>query len=277
LKRDLQLAIGAAAATVVPGIVLWGTGAPSVLALLASLAVAVIAVLALARRWYRQIIVRIDAQTLRLQSAIGVASSAGDIPIYWSGHAITPEALKLIQHLVESLQVRSILELGSGISTLLLANGFRRRGSGHVLSLDDDPRWAEQTAARLAQEKLDGFAEVRVAPLVDVEVGGHRGKWYDLAAIDAQARFDLIVVDGPPAWQGDDMARLPALYRLRPVLSDNGILVLDDAARPGERAIAQQWQRDFPELHFRMVRTGRGLFVASVQRSSLDLLPDQSE
>lgn len=70
------------------------------------------------------------------------------------------------------------------------------------------------------------------------------------------------------------MARLPALYVLRQHLSNNGLLVLDDAARPGERAIAQQWQRDFPDLHFRMVQTGRGLFVAAVQKSTLDFLPE---
>ena len=84
----------------------------------------------------------------------------------------------------------------------------------------------------------------------------------------------MIVVDGPPSWQGDAMARLPALYQLRAHLSDRGVLVLDDAGRPGEQSVAAPWRRDFPELHFRMVRTGRGLFVASVQSSTLDLLPE---
>ena len=273
MKRDLQLAVGAAVVTVVPGIVLWLVGAPSVPALLASLAVAVIAILALGRRWYRQVVARIDAQTVHLQSAIGIAATA-DIPVYWSAHAITPETLKLIQHLVDSLELRSVLELGSGISTLLLANDFRRRGQGRILSFDNDKRWAEQTMAKLRHEKLDGFAEVRTAPLIDVDAAGRRAKWYDLAALDKAARFDLVIVDGPPAWQGDSMARLPALYVLRQHLSNNGLLVLDDAARPGERAIAQQWQRDFPDLHFRMVQTGRGLFVAAVQKSALDFLPE---
>ena len=273
MKRDLQLAIGAATAMVVPGIVLWLVGAPAVPALLASLATAVIAILALGRRWYRQVVARIDAQTVHLQSAIGIAATA-DIPVYWSGHAITPETLKLIQHLVDSLELHSVLELGSGISTLLLANDFRRRGAGRILSFDDNQRWAEQTMAKLRHEKLDGFAEVRTAPLVDVDAAGRRAKWYDLATLDKAARFDLVIVDGPPAWQGDSTARLPALYVLRQHLSNNGLLVLDDAARPGERAIAQQWQRDFPDLHFRMVQTGRGLFVAAVQKSALDFLPE---
>jgi predicted O-methyltransferase YrrM len=274
VKRDLQLAAGAALGTFAVGAVPWLAGAPSVLALLASLGLAVAAVLFLARRWYGQIIKRIDAQAEHLQSAIGIAATSGGIPVYWSGHAITPETLKLIQHLVDSLNVQAVLEVGSGVSTLLLANDFRRRGTGRVLSFDDDARWAAQTNAKLKAEKLDGFAEVRVAPLVDVDAGGRRGKWYDLAALDKERRFDLIVVDGPPSWQGDALARLPALYELRRHLSDTGVLVLDDAARPGERAIAERWQRDFPDLHFRLVQTGRGLFVASVQRSALDLLPE---
>ena len=274
MKRDLQLAAGAAMATIAPGIVLWAMGVPSVLALLASLGVAVAAILALGRRWYRQVIARIDARALHLQSAIGIAATSDGIPVYWSDHAITPETLKLVQHLVDSLEVRTVMELGSGISTLLLANDFRHRGTGSVLSFDDDARWAAQTSAKLGQEKLDGFAEVRVAPLVDLDAGGRRAKWYDLASLDDAARFDLIIVDGPPAWHGDALARLPALYQLRRHLSDKGVLVLDDAARTGERTIARQWQRDFPDLHFRMVQTGRGLFVASVQKSALDLLPE---
>jgi predicted O-methyltransferase YrrM len=274
VKRDLQLAAGAAVTAIVPGAVLWAAGAPSVVALLASLAIAVAAILALGRRWYRQIIARIDAQSTHLQSAVGIAATAGGIPVYWSGHAITPETLKLIQHLVDSLDVGSVLELGSGISTLLLANDFRRRNAGRVLSFDDDARWAEQTAAKLRHEKLDAFADVRVAPLVDVEAGGRHARWYDLASLDEAARFDLIIVDGPPAWHGDSLVRLPALYRLRRHLSDKGVLVLDDAARDGERAVARQWQRDFPDLHFRMVQTGRGLLVAAVQKSALDLLPE---
>jgi len=274
MTRDLQLAVGVALATIVPGVLLWLAGAPSAIAVIASLGIAVAAILALARRWYRQIVARIDAQSAHLESAIGIAATSGGIPVYWSGHAITPETLKLVQHLVASLAVRRILELGSGISTLLLAHDFRRRGEGRLLSFDDDARWAAQTVAKLKAEKLDSFAEVRIAPLVDVESGGRRAKWYDLASLDKAARFDLIVVDGPPAWQGDSLARLPALYELRGHLSDTGVLVLDDAGRSGESQIAQQWQHDFPDLHFRMVQTGRGLFVASVQKSALDLLPE---
>jgi predicted O-methyltransferase YrrM len=159
------------------------------------------------------------------------------------------------------------------LSTLLIAHSFRRSGNGKVLSFDDDARWAEQTQTSLARENLEAFAEVRVAALKDVTTGGRTAPWYDLSGLDPEARFDLVIVDGPPAWKGDSLARLPALYILRRHLSEHGVLVLDDAERPGEREIARQWQRDFPDLHFRMVAVGRGLFVASVEKSTLDLFP----
>lgn len=273
MNTDYRIALLAAAAIMVPGAILAACGAPPVAAVIVTIGGATAAILTLNRRWYRQIIARLDSQTTHLRSTIGHAATAGGLPVFWSEHAITPETLAVVQHLSESLQLRRVLELGSGVSTLLLANGFRRAGEGHVLSLDDDARWAEQSAATIRREQLDGFAEVRVAPLVAVNAGGRQSQWYDISSLDADARFDLIIVDGPPAWRGDALARLPALYQLRRHLSDNGVLVLDDAGRGGETEVAQRWQKDFPDLHYRMVGVGRGLFVASVRQSSLDLLP----
>jgi hypothetical protein len=37
---------------------------------------------------------------------------------------------------------------------------------------------------------------------------------YDLSSLDAIGEFDAIIVDGPPAWRGDSLERLPALYEL---------------------------------------------------------------
>ncbi|MCA0305105.1 MAG: class I SAM-dependent methyltransferase [Proteobacteria bacterium] len=273
MNRDLKLAAVAAIVTVVPGLVLWVVGAPTALAVVVSLGAAVFAMTALARRWYRQVIDRIDAQALHLRSVVGLVPATADLHVHWTEHAITPESLALLRHLVDSLELETVLELGSGTSTLVLASDFRRRGRGHVTSIDDDARWAGQTARKVEAHGLGGFAEVRVAPLVAVDTAGKAGDWYDVSFLDEGRRFDLIFVDGPPAWRGDAQARLPALYRLRRHLSDRGLLVLDDAARSGERAIAEQWRKAFPELHFRYVPVGRGLLVASVSREPLDLLP----
>lgn len=273
MNRDLRLGALAGLAAMVPGVLLLLLGIPATLALIVTIGSATGLVVTLGRRWHRQATERTEHQTAHLRSAVGIAATAGGIPTYWTEHSITPETLTQIQMLIAALGVRHVLELGSGLSTLLIAHSFRRGGTGKVLSLDDDARWAAQTTATLQREGLDGFAEVRVATLKDVTSGGRTAPWYDLSSLAPDVRFDLVIVDGPPAWKGDPLARLPALYELRKHLSDNGVLVLDDAGRGGETEIARQWQHDFPELHFRMVRIGRGLFVACVQKSTLDLLP----
>jgi predicted O-methyltransferase YrrM len=274
MNRDYLIALLAAIAVMTPGALLLALGAPPSPALVVTAGAAVAAVVSLNRRWYRRVIRRIDTQTTHLRSVIGFAAASGDIPVFWSEHAIAPETLALIQHMIAALNMGRVLELGSGLSTVLLANSFRRAGEGRILSYDDDARWAALTQAAVEREGLAAIAEVRVAPMVDVTAGGRNAAWYDLSKLDAAERFDLIVVDGPPSWKGDSHARLPALYRLEKHLAENGVLVLDDAARPGERSIAEQWQRDFPALHFRMVDIGRGLFVASRGRAALDLLPN---
>jgi predicted O-methyltransferase YrrM len=274
MNRDYLIALLAAIAVMTPGALLWVLGASTSPVLVVTAGAAVAAVLSLNRRWYRRIVARTEAQTVHLRSVVGLAALSGGLPVFWSEHAIAPETLMLIQHLVSSLKIRRVLELGSGLSTTLLAKHFRRAGGGHILSFDDDERWAGLTKATLDREGLASFAEVRVAPLTDVTAGGRRTAWYDLSSLDDQQRFDLIVVDGPPAWKGDSLARLPALYELVTHLEQSGVLVLDDASRPGETAIASRWRRDFPDLHFRMVEIGRGLFVASREKATLDLLSD---
>lgn len=273
MTRDLRLGFLAAIAAMLPGALLAALGVPSSVVVVVTVGSGVFVIAALGRRWHRQAVARSQAQSSHLRSAIAIAASAGEIPTYWTEHSITPETLALVQQLIAALDVRRVLELGSGLSTLLVAHSFRRAGSGHVLSLDDDERWAAQTSAALGRENLGPFAEVRVAPLAEITSGGRRAPWYDLSGLDKDARFDLVIVDGPPAWKGDRLARLPALYELRRRLSDNGVLVLDDAARSGESEIARQWQRDFPDLHFRTVGVGRGLLVVSLRKSTLDLLP----
>src|SRR5215472_12177836 len=146
MNRDYRVGLMAALAVMIPGAIIIALGAAPSIVVVVCVGIAAAAILTLNRRWYRQIIARIDSQAANVRGAVAVTASAGGIPTFWSEHAITPEALTVIQHMIAALKVRRILELGSGMSTLLIANGLRRSGTGHILSLDDDARWAAQTA-----------------------------------------------------------------------------------------------------------------------------------
>ena len=75
-------------------------------------------------------------------------------------------------------------------------------------------------------------------------------------------RIDLIIIDGPP-WTVHPLVR-GAAERLFPRLSPGGIVLLDDAARPGERLVARRWRKRWPEIDFTLRKDGtKGTLIGS--------------
>jgi len=130
-----------------------------------------------------------------------------------------------------------ILEFGSGNSTVFAARALSHHGiRGHVHSVDHDPAWAALTARAIARESLQPWASVTCAPLVD--------GWYDKLRLPTVEAIDLLVVDGPPAFErGTETAREPALDVFRERLSPNATIVLDDSWRRGEKRVMAGWQQ----------------------------------
>jgi hypothetical protein len=90
---------------------------------------------------------------------------------------------------------------------------------------------------------LTKYVEVVHAPLVDVDVAGETFRWYDLSKVEGLTDLDIVFVDGPPGTTGP-LARYPALPLLRDRCAPGARFILDDAARPDERAIVQRWVRE---------------------------------
>jgi predicted O-methyltransferase YrrM len=168
----------------------------------------------------------------------------------WS---LRPEGLALVERFVGEGR-STVVECGSGLSTVTIARALRATKSGHVHSLEHIPAWAEATRAALADQDLTAFATVIEAPLVD--------GWYDPAALDRLPHegIDLLLVDGPPAGgPGTRESRYRALPALADRLSPNAAVVLDDADREGERRVLDRWLAEFP---LRLDRAPAGLALA---------------
>jgi predicted O-methyltransferase YrrM len=171
------------------------------------------------------------------------------------GWAMSPDSLLPLVLTVVEARPRHVVELGSGASTVVLAYALRKSGKGKLVSFEHDSRFAAITNKLVHDHRLTGVARVVEAPLAG------EGPWYDRAIVarNAPAKIDLLVVDGPPAGPGDEV-RYPAAPCLLPRLSENGLIVMDDAARDGERAVLARWERDFA-LESRLIPTEKGLAV----------------
>lgn len=144
-----------------------------------------------------------------------------------------------------------IVELGSGLSTAVIAQALACHGSGHLYTLEHDPTFAEDTEDLLRKMKLNEQVDLIEAPLVDY---GNEGKWYEQEALDRlPSNIDLLFIDGPPHFAGK-APRFPAGPELFNRISDSGVVFLDDGHRNKEQKVLRMWARDFPE--FEQIETG---------------------
>jgi len=129
-----------------------------------------------------------------------------------------------------------ILECGSGLTTLLVGAAARRAGRS-LWSLEPLPAWGERVGGGLRRHGLDSV-HLCLAPLRDY--AGYA--WYDPPLAAMPDDFSLVICDGPPGstWGGR--------YGLLPImgkkLASDCVILLDDAARTEEQAIARRWQAE---------------------------------
>ena len=128
----------------------------------------------------------------------------------------------------------SILECGSGLSTLVLGLMAERRGH-RVHSLEHHAGWHGHMAEILRRHSL-GSVDMIHAPLRSY---GHFD-WYGLPASFQPDPIALAVCDGPPArTRGGRYGLMPAM---RQHMRNDCRLVLDDTLRGGEQSAIQRWK-----------------------------------
>jgi len=137
------------------------------------------------------------------------------------------------------------------MSTVVIARLLAERG-GTLASVEHDPAGANLVREQLEREGLTGRAQVLAAPLepnADSWSGEH---WYAREAISGlPGAIDLLLVDGPPGLTADTAhSRYPALGALASRLTDNAVVILDDADRAPEREIVERWLKDLPDWQF---------------------------
>jgi hypothetical protein len=152
--------------------------------------------------------------------------------------------------LVEEIRPRTVVEIGAGATTLVLAKALQLAGcEGQLISFDQHERFISPVRHWLGEHGLT--ADLRHAPL-SVRSDGWPGLWYALDELPY--RIDLLLIDGPP-WAVHPYAR-GAAEQLFSRVTSGGAIVLDDAARPGERVVAWRWKRGWPEIDFRYEGAG---------------------
>ncbi|MCT2559713.1 class I SAM-dependent methyltransferase [Tsuneonella sp. YG55] len=164
----------------------------------------------------------------------------------------------LLHRIVDEIEARKpavVVELGSGATSLVIAKALLLHGGGSLHSYDQHEPFVRQMDAWLDENGLS--AAFHYAPLT-LRDAAWPGLWYALSHLPP--RIDLLVIDGPP-WAVHPFARGMA-ERLFDRITPGGAIMLDDAARPGERVIARRWRKRWKDFDFLFEGGGaKGLLV----------------
>jgi predicted O-methyltransferase YrrM len=208
---------------------------------------------------------RIDGIQVRLSAlADDVLAKAGlvELPFDYDNDTwvLAKDSMRFLIALIRRIAPDNVIEFGSGVSTRVVAHVLRK--GSVVRSFDHVEAYAERTRSALAAA-ADG-SDVEVLHRA-IGLGFFNGKvlpFYRLGRQDLGPvrEADLVIVDGPPGSWG----REAALYASFPVMRQGALLLLDDAARPGEQKAVAAWQRFFGEamdFHF-LPALGKGMLIA---------------
>lgn len=186
------------------------------------------------------------------------------------GWAMSPDAMAWILADLQERESPTVIEFGSGQSTIILASALRNKKGGRLISVEHDPEYSKAVMRQLHSLGLEDWVEFRILPLADITSG--KGieirQTYRMEDLPAVA-VDVALIDGPPARNGE-LTRLPPLEWCLENLKPGGVIYLDDSARPQERKALAIIAKQDPGLKIRDLPAEKGLSI--IQRGEF---PDE--
>ena len=167
--------------------------------------------------------------------------------------ALDGESLDILQRLVGQVKPQSMLEFGSGSSTIALGWMLKElHGDSRLrlISVEQDQHWAKVARERIARHGLEDTVALIHAPL-GAGPAGIPAECYKLSEQQLQQIGDLkpemCLIDGPAYRAGQ--SRNQVLEMVSDLLADQATILLDDCFRDPELSITARWdQRDDIEL-----------------------------
>lgn len=174
-----------------------------------------------------------------------------------AGWAISSDSAKAIIEIFKNHKIKTVLDLGSGTSSVIFGYLLEGTKGASVISVDHDVNFSSITRNNLDIHGLSDVVSVYSKPLKKQKINGKTCVWYDLPEVE---NVDMVLVDGPPA-STQRHARYPALPVVYDKLSNNAIVILDDYNREEEREVVNRWLKEYPDFTLEEIKTDKGLAV----------------
>lgn len=173
---------------------------------------------------------------------------------------ITADYAHALMQLILTRNSGDVLDVGSGISTIIAGYALEKRGNGKVISIEHNEPYYKHTEALVKLHGLEHNVEIHYCPLVKYEINDESWLWYDISKIkNSLTNVQVLSVDGPPGTL-QNLSRYPALPLLNTSLPKDKVILLDDGARDDEQQIVERWKKEFG-LTVDYTNSVKGLFI----------------
>ncbi|MFL5560455.1 MAG: class I SAM-dependent methyltransferase [Gemmatimonadaceae bacterium] len=177
---------------------------------------------------------------------------------------ISPELGLLLARAVLRLGRRNVLEFGAGSSSLVFARALAAAGGGRLTSIESTPEWCAGQWRKVAELPTVDARLLEAQPRLALSSCGPAFSYRSATRLLAsRGPYDFVLVDAPQHFFGRDGA-IPLVHRF---VAPGTLIVLDDAAREGERYAVARWLRCFTGLRlvaFDAAFGGRGIAILRV-------------
>ena len=175
--------------------------------------------------------------------------------------AVLPDFIYNLLELIKESKPTTIIECGSGLSTLVGGYLVKNKIIKHFISIEHEKQFYDATLEDLKKHGLSKHVSLLYAPLVNININGKEWFWYDIARFETTInQIDLLLVDGPPG-QIQKNSRYPALPLIQKYFNKKTKIVMDDSNRPDEQEIIHKWLEENRGLKLNQLKTTKGMAV----------------
>ncbi|MEA5553324.1 hypothetical protein VB713_20505 [Anabaena cylindrica UHCC 0172] len=178
-------------------------------------------------------------------------------PSEFTNWALPMDVLQWLEGFIIEKNIKSIVECGSGLSTIFLGEMQQKGVIERSLTLEDNQDWYDYTCRKLLEKNLADYTEVKLTPRKQQACNKILVSWYNISGIEP-FDADLIIVDGPPS-RSAMLARHPAPHLLKNFIKPGTYLVIDDYFRSEESKTVEMWLEELPITLIEILGIGKGL------------------
>lgn len=167
------------------------------------------------------------------------------------GWAASPDVLLELHSCLMKKKPLIVVELGSGASSVVIADALKQNGVGRLISIDHDQYYADKTKQALREAGLENWVDLRIGGLtawhgnhLNSDTADKPSLWYPQELFEGITSIDLLWIDGPPG-ATCLYSRYPAVPALISRFSAEIEIWLDDSARAEEKRICEKWAEEY--------------------------------